>query len=150
MTGQVSALTREIIDRVYPVHVILDFAAEVDPNIVIGCGTVWTRISDGRALIASSTARPVGWTGGSETVTLTEAQLPHITGQIRDIASQSQNIPVSASGAFTASLSGSGNGIATTYADPATRDMITMSFGQDQPHDNLPPSRAVCRWERTA
>ena len=42
-----------IIDRVYPVGIIVDFAVEMDPNSAVGFGTQWQRIADGRTLIAS-------------------------------------------------------------------------------------------------
>lgn len=146
MRGQVSALTREIIDRLYPVHIILDFSAEIDPNTAIGCGTKWVRIADGRALIASNSAHPVGWTGGTETVTLTEAQLPsHIHLGLywgKEIAEREISHDGGATCRQVKSTSGAGEIGGNQY--------ITGSAGGDQPHSNMPPSRAVCRWERTA
>lgn len=46
MNGQITGGMRAIIDRVYPVGVIIDFAVESDPNTSIGCGTVWQRIAE--------------------------------------------------------------------------------------------------------
>ena len=45
-----------------------------DPNVTFG-GT-WERIQDGRVLISDNTSHEVGSTGGVETVTLTEQQIP--------------------------------------------------------------------------
>lgn len=164
MTGTISATVREIIDRVYPVHIILDFAAEVDPNVSIGCGTEWTRIEDGRALIASSAAHAVGSTCGAETATLTEDELPKVTGQLqfRQGASEaSVNIVdvypdgTGRSGCFSLDRnSGSkwANGLMygeNTAADN-TNAVITLAFGGGQPHSSMQPSLAVCRWTRTA
>lgn len=163
MTGRVSALVREIIDRVYPVHIILDFAEEVDPNVSIGCGTVWTRIEDGRALIASSAAHAVGSTCGAETATLTEDELPKVTGQLQfrqGVNSQSLNIvdvyPGSGtSGCFSISTNAGAkwsNGL--TFAADTTSDncnaVVTLDIGGGQPHSSMQPSLAVCRWTRTA
>ena len=39
MTGTISAVMRAIIDRVYPVGIIVDFAVEMDPNSAVGFGT---------------------------------------------------------------------------------------------------------------
>lgn len=155
MRGQVSALTREIIDRLYPVHIILDFSAEIDPNTAIGCGTKWVRIADGRALIASNSAHPVGWTGGTETVTLTEAQLPHLFGSIVSHSAEDGSRAsqwYGTGGVFSASERFPGY-ISAPQAetDSATSiKNIVFSVGSDQPHSNMQPSRAVCRWERTA
>ena len=146
MTGQVSALARAIIDRVYPVHIIVDFSAEVDPNSAIGCGTTWTRIADGRALIASDSVHPVGWTGGAETVTLTEAQLPRHShsGLYWGKELAERELSHDAGTACRQVIStGSAGGIVNNH-------YITGSVGGDQPHTNLQPSRAVCRWERVA
>lgn len=155
MTGQVSALAREIIDRVYPVHIILDFSAEVDPNAAIGCGTKWTRIADGRALIASNAAHPVGWTGGAETVTLTEAQLPRLSGVLVSHTAE-DNYRASqwlgASGVFSTSERFLGYISAPKAEASAATSLKTIAFsaGGNQPHSNVQPSRAVCRWERVA
>lgn len=45
MTGTISAVMRAIIDRVYPVGIIIDFAVEKDPNTAVGCGTRWQRMT---------------------------------------------------------------------------------------------------------
>ena len=68
MNGTISAVMRAIIDRVYPVGIIIDFAVEADPNNAVGCGTQWQRIADGRTLIASDGSHPVGWAGGEATL----------------------------------------------------------------------------------
>lgn len=150
MTGQVAALARQIIDRVYPVSVIVEFAAETDPNAAIGCGTVWTRMSDGRALIASDASHPVGWTGGTESVTLTVEQMPEHS---HAMAYTENGYPLPA---------GTGN---TTF--PYINMALTMNLtsstehlayygtnilpkGESQPHSNMQPSLAVCRWQRVA
>ena len=150
MTGQVAALARQIIDRVYPVSVIVEFAAETDPNAAIGCGTKWTRMEDGRALIASDAAHPVGWTGGAESVTLTVEQMPEHS---HSMAHTGDGYPLTA---------GTGN---ATF--PYTNMALTMNLtssteylayygtdilpkGGNQPHSNMQPSLAVFRWRRVA
>lgn len=150
MTGQVAALARQIIDRVYPISVIVDFAEETDPNVAIGCGTKWTRMEDGRTLIASNAAHPVAWTEGSEEVTLTEEQMPE---HAHLIAHTANGNPLPA---------GTGN---TTFPIPnmALTTMLTssteswayygtlsLSSGGNRPHSNMQPSLAVCRWKRVS
>lgn len=140
MTGQVTALVRQIIDRVYPVSVILDFAAEVDPNTVIGCGTVWERITDGRALIASSEAHPVGSACGAESVTMTVEHMPyHEHGQYLYFAA-GEGLDIYAYHALNSYQPG---GI-RAYSSQ------TGGSGGGQPHNNMQPSLAVCRWKRVA
>lgn len=136
MTGQVAALARQIIDRVYPVSVIVEFAAEIDPNAAIGCGTVWTRMEDGRALIASDASHLVGWTGGTESVTLTEAQMPVHS---HNFGIKGYLNPNAGSGNWQVSLSSAGS-----------VNLVTESTGGGQPHSNMQPSLAVCRWKRVA
>ena len=83
MTGTISAVMRAIIDRVYPVGIIVDFAVEMDPNSAVGFGTQWQRIADGRALIASDASHPVGWAGGEEVHVLTTGEMPSHNHQIQ-------------------------------------------------------------------
>lgn len=140
MTGTINATVREIIDRVYPVGIILDFATETNPNEVIGCGTVWTRIEDGRALIASSAAHAVGSTCGAETVVLTEEQLP----------SHSHTIGTG----FYDGVGGYGvvGSMSKSQMEPKEEASWsrTGTTGGGQPHSSMQPSLAVCRWKRTA
>lgn len=76
MIGQINVGMRAIIDRVYPVGIILDFSIEANPNASIGCGTVWVRMQDGRTLIASDAGHPLGWTGGEAAHTLLNPEMP--------------------------------------------------------------------------
>lgn len=135
MTGQVAALARQIIDRVYPVSVIVEFAAEVDPNTVIGCGTVWTRMEDGRALIASDASHLVGWTGGTESVTLTIEQIPEHIHSFRLEGGQETD---------------SQTGILAWTTNVPYQNWFTGVTGGSVPHCNMQPSLAVCRWKRVA
>lgn len=147
MTGQVAALARQIIDRVYPVSVIVEFAAETDPNAAIGCGTVWTRMEDGRALIASDVSHPVGWTGGTESVTLTVEQIAahYHDGYMLGLGG-STDAP-----AYYATLNQSSYTYNYEKTTPNTLKVaITTKEGGGQPHSNMQPSLAVCRWQRVA
>ncbi|WP_102410406.1 phage baseplate protein [Beduinella massiliensis] len=134
MNGQITGGVRAIIDRVYPIGIILDFAVESDPNTSIGCGTVWQRIADGRALIASDAAHPVGWTGGEAAHTLINPELP---SHYHDIAmAEAGGSPYWGPISIT-QLSGS-------------KWSTTKNTGGGEPHNNMQPSLAVCRWVRTA
>lgn len=141
MTGTISAEMRAIIDRVYPVGIIIDFAVETDPNSTVGCGTQWQRIADGRALIASDASHPVGWLGGEATHVLTVAEMPAHNHAIFEVAgwptSQSQGEEWSA--------------VYSNNTSPwSSWVSSTSSHGGNSAHNNMQPSLAVARWKRVA
>lgn len=135
MTGQISALVREIIDRMYPVSIILDFAAETDPNVSIGCGTQWERMTDGRTLIASDAEHVVGWTGGTTEETLNVDQIP-----------PHNHIYRLENGDYTDNQTA----ILPWRQNISYQKWWTETAGGGQPHNNMQPSLAVCRWQRVA
>lgn len=148
MRGVINPLVRQLIDRVYPVSVILDFAAEVDPNAAIGCGTRWERLADGRTLISSDKDHPVGWVGGEATHVLTEAELAgHSHGIVQLGTDGERNMLMGKDGAYTdAGFLSFGTGV-----KPFAESSIYIgNTGGNQPHNNMQPSRAVCRWQRVA
>lgn len=148
MTGTISAVMRAIIDRVYPVGIIIDFTVEMDPNSTIGCGTQWQRIADGRALIASDASHPVGWAGGEATHALTEAEMP----------SHNHNVQQSGSdGAIPMQMGKDGTYPNESYLSfgtsvkPFAESTILIAYtGGNAAHNNMQPSLAVARWKRVA
>lgn len=69
-------LTDNIIyNAVYPVGICIQFDANVNPNTAFP-GTTWAQIVDGRQVRAAENAAAIGTTGGSDTVTLAEGNLP--------------------------------------------------------------------------
>lgn len=148
MNGTISAVMRAIIDRVYPVGIIVDFAVEMDPNSAVGFGTQWQRIADGRALIASDASHPVGWAGGEEVHVLTEAEMPTHN---HTIAYSKDGNPYPGTGNGTFGL----NMALTTLLTTSTDDLAyfvtaTQTRGAGQAHTNMQPSLAVARWKRVA
>ena len=148
MTGTISTVMRVIIDRVYPVGIIVDFAVETNPNTAVGCGTQWQRIADGRTLIASDASHPVGWAGGEATHALTEAEMP----------SHNHNVQQSGSdGAIHMLMGKDGTYPGENYLSfgtsvkPFAESTILISYtGGNAAHNNMQPSLAVCRWKRVA
>lgn len=148
MTGTISAVMRAIIDRVYPVGIIIDFAVETNPNTAVGCGTQWQRIADGRTLIASDASRPVGWSGGEAAHALTEAEMP----------SHNHNVQQSGSdGAIHMQMGKDGTYPNESYLSfgtsvkPFAESTILIAYtGGNAAHNNMQPSLAVARWKRVA
>lgn len=64
-----------IYNTVYPVGICIQFDANVNPNTAFP-GTTWAQIVDGRQVRAAENAAAIGTTGGSDTVTLAEGNLP--------------------------------------------------------------------------
>ncbi|MBE6797413.1 MAG: hypothetical protein E7531_03640 [Ruminococcaceae bacterium] len=128
------------------------FSAEAtDPSILFG--GEWLRIKD-RFILAAGDTYTVGETGGEAEVTLTEGQLPNITGIIANVTTQTAG-GVTCRGVFSPRAEGAGNKMlygggtqATTTAE--NTDEIQMSFGEDQPHNNMPPYIVAYCWQRIA
>lgn len=148
MTGTISAVMRAIIDRVYPVGIIIDFAVETNPNTAVGCGTQWQRIADGRTLIASDASHPVGWSGGEAAHALTEAEMPahnHAIAYSKD----GNPYPGSGNGTFAPNMALTTK-LTTSADDLAYYVTATQTRGAGQAHNNMQPSLAVARWKRVA
>lgn len=79
---------------------------------------------------------------GAKTHTLTEAQLPRILGEIRDIARQDSGTDITTTGVFTAGNWGGYQGYGNSSAG-SRNDRIYLDFGSNQPHNNIQPSLAL-------
>lgn len=69
-----------IVNVMYPVGIIVEFAKDVDPNAT-WVGTTWERMSSGRVLVSSGTSSSgttytLGKTGGEESHKLTTDEMP--------------------------------------------------------------------------
>lgn len=148
MTGTISAVMRAIIDRVYPVGIIVDFAVETNPNTTVGCGTQWQRIADGRTLIASDASHPVGWSGGEAAHVLTTGEMPIHNHQIQQAGSDGDiHMQMGKDGTYpNESYLSFG-----TSVKPFAESTILIAYtGGNAAHNNMQPSLAVCRWKRVA
>lgn len=141
MTGTISTVMRAIIDRVYPVGIIVNFAVETNPNTAVGCGTQWQRIADGRTLIASDASHPVGWAGGEATHILTASEIP----------SHNHTIPKVVGWPVEQSTSEEWSAVYSRNTSPVSAWISQASYyGGSAAHNNMQPSLAVCRWKRVA
>ena len=150
-------LERMRLDREHPVggapYLTLLPREEDDPNVKWPWST-WALDTSGRFFLGASDAHPLGETGGGETHTLTEDELPQITGTISIGAGAAgatgggYGAVRTASGAFQGSVEMQyGRPSAATsavYASGATsyRD-AQMSFGGGQAHSIMPPYMTI-------
>lgn len=148
----------------WPVGSIYMSVNPVSPATFFG-GT-WERIT-GRFLLAatdngnSGASQAAGNTGGAATHTLTEAQLPSITGKFY-AGNGNTGASGGGYGAFR-NIAGMGKfslsgvkqyGRPQTFAawgaSESAYDTVNMSFGSGQAHNNMPPYLSVYMWQRTA
>lgn len=163
-----------IIDSIYIVGQIVEYASNVNPNDLYPWQT-WEQIKDVFTL-ASGDKYSIGQTGGVSTVILTVAQIPkHIhtasvqnaslTGRINGSANSSNgynNNPLSGSWVFSGSGSFNGygeggewnNGTATwaglNFGGTHNHDISIETTGGGEAHNNMPPYLVTIKWKRTA
>ena len=137
-----------LLDLIYPVGSIYMSANATSPASFIGGS--WERIQ-GRFLLAASSSYTAGSTGGEATHTLTEAELPEISGSFGGTSSgNAWGVLGTSSGVFSRSdpIPAPTN---TEKSSTNTRNTtVNMSFGSGQAHNNMPPYLAVYVWKRTA
>lgn len=126
--------------KIYPVGSYYISENSTSPSTLFG-GT-WEQIKD-RFLLASGSTYTAGTTGGSASVTLTEAQMPrHLHKNINvDTTRMSWCAGKVAAGTEYGVLSNIVSATNPIYVDFA---------GSGEPHDNMPPYLAVYVWKRTA
>lgn len=142
--------SQKIRDFIYPVGSIYMSVNSTSPATIFG-GT-WEQIEDTFLLSAGSTYT-AGDTGGEATHQLVANELPKISGSFTmrrwstgGAGTAAQNF----SGVFTDSTqTGSANPIAAG-STAGNYQKISMTFGNDQAHNNMPPYLVVYVWKRTA
>lgn len=101
-------------------------------------GTSWVQLQ-GRMLMGASDTYPVGSEGGEAQHTLTQGEMPSHTHVMNGWVIGTED-------------KGAATGL-TVNAYPLTHNnsnQTTKATGGDQPHNNLPPYRAVYIWRRTS
>lgn len=143
----------------------IEFNDSTDPND-LWASTTWNQVTDGRVTLASSSSHALGTTGGSETHTLTTAQMPKhghtvstwiSAGTLGPAKNYDANYGAStqnATGGYQmASASGGGwKSASFNCAQSGMGDQtgIARQSGNGQAHNNMQPWRAVNRWRRVA
>ena len=157
ITGSITAGGTNIVQNAYPVgSIYMNATSSTNPNTLLGFGT-WARFGEGRMLISqqSSNSR---WdsaeeTGGSETVTLTEAQLPsHSHNTVHNSGVTSNGVAGLSANHVTqrnaGGMSSSDYSLQGTSSTPNAG--ATSTTGSGSAHDNMPPFITVYMWKRTA
>lgn len=109
-------------------------------------GTTWTKI-EGRFLLGASSSYPVNATGGEATHTLTINEMPtHNHSQAYD--GSGGYLPAHAI-AHSIANAVDNNVFSDKSADYYNNNLLGNEGG-GQPHNNMPPYKAVYIWERTA
>lgn len=114
-------------------------------------GGTWERI-EGKFIMGASDTYQAGSTGGEAEHTLTEGELPNITGNF-DFQSDGNNqgIVTGAHGVFSLGQMSTGGFRPNNKTDESNcARQIRMSFGSNSPHNNIPPYYSVYIWQRVA
>lgn len=106
-------------------------------------GTTWTKI-EGRFLLGASSSYPVNATGGEKEHTLTINEMP--SHHHFDDSTPTKNLVVGGNRLETHGYSGVG----ATESQGIQWGKGVWPEGGGQPHNNMPPYKAVYIWERTA
>lgn len=132
------------------------FSDKADSPATLFGGT-WEALPAGYTLIAQGSGSDsfgsftyeAGQKYGERKHQLTTDELPHISGSVWNIARQDSGRNINAEGVFSTPHSTEGVGSGANVKD-AQPDGFKMAFGNDQPHNTLPPSIASYGWRRTA
>lgn len=141
------------VDLMYPVGSIYLSVNSTNPSQLFG-GT-WEQWGKGRVPVGVDTRQTefntVEKTGGEKTHTLTQGELPNISGTINFHGAGSATVGSGCDGVFTSTFArpnyrsgGSDLGGAGSY------DGYRLNVGNNQPHNNLQPYITCYMWKRTA
>lgn len=148
---------------IYPIGTIYENASNPNnPSTFLGFGT-WVSYGQSRVTVgkdSSGTFSTAGVTGGDETVTLTEAQMPihnhpgqtSVNGNHAHSYSVPYNTQLTHYGQY-ARVAWEGTqelGRVTSVSGDHQHNVSTDNRGGNQPHSNLQPYIVIYRWRRTA
>ena len=161
---------RQILDIVYPIGIIVEFASNVNPNDIMQ-GQQWELYGQGRVTVCKGDGifATLGDQRGELNHTLTTAEMPahthtrgtmNITGTCVPRDTSADTIQANFSGAFYELTEGQKGGTAQDwsknaiygYGFDASRSWTgaTSSVGSGNAHNNVQPSIVVLRYRRTA
>jgi len=138
----------DLLDKLYPVGIIVPFANTVEPAAVWG-GT-WELLEEGRTVIQSGSTYALGSTGGEAAVQLEVSQMPEHSHDLEyslDGGATYTAMNLGKDGTVTSDKYGGLSNSVTSFSQYKVR--VTYE-GNGEPHNNLPPYLAVNIWQRTA
>lgn len=140
-----------IFEMTHPIGSIIYTSNSANPSTYLGGGK-WTQIKDVFLLAAGDTYE-AGNTGGEAEHTLIEKELPIVDGTFAvDVVPQhaTNGVTGHAYGTIQYTISSSKKGAAGSIINSGTQYGYGFKFGNNEPHNNMPPYKAVYIWERTA
>ena len=126
-------VSTSILNAIYPIGIVITLGVATSPNTLLGIGT-WSAI-EGKVIVgkaSSGTFDTLDATGGAETHTLTEDEMPAHTHT------------------FSAGSGDDGAGTDADLASPSTKTLTTSSTGGGSAHNNLQPYIVKYVWQRTS
>ena len=138
----------DLLNVIYPVGSIYLSVAAASPAALFG-GT-WERIKD-KFLLSAGDTYAAGATGGEASHTLSEDELPVLSGNITMHGSTIGTNISGASGVFSPLVPiGDFGYFGNTNSDANSYSTVGFSAGSGAAHNNMPPYLAVYIWKRTA
>ncbi|MGM1003067.1 phage baseplate protein [Acinetobacter haemolyticus] len=145
-----NSLQNNLIDKIYPVGVIIEFATEFDPNAHF-LGTTWVRHAEGLVSVGLSSSesdpewtRTLGSTFGDYQHALTVSELPEF--QAETVMFRAGYVPSNGDWIYT----GGTAGFANDSSPDSAGIMKSKVIGEGLSHSIVQPSIVDARWRRTA
>lgn len=140
---------RQILDIVYPIGIIVEFASNVDPNDIMH-GQQWELYGQGKTTVCkdSGTFGALGNSVGAETHTLTVKEMPSHRHTVKDGGDNWNSNCGSVSRYDIRGVGGITNngGYSDTIGNSGMQ--ILGNTGGGQAHNNIQPSIVVLRYRR--
>ena len=133
-----------VVERDHPVGSLYFSENATSPAELYG-GT-WERI-EGKFIMGASDSYPAGSTGGEAKHTLTKSELSRIREQLTGLTAYNANVVGTDKVLSLVEENTRSNVQPSNSAKYAT---LTMSLGDSQPHNNIPPYYSVYIWRRVA
>ena len=130
-----------LIDKVFPIGMILSFDTDINPNELYG-GT-WERIK-GAFIWGIDDGETAGVTGGEKTHTLTTDEMPS------HVHAPNQWVQVVSPGGNTGTIGQTGNKTGPYKDFVSAQNYNSSAVGGGQAHNNMPPYYGAYVWRRTA
>lgn len=153
-TAAIAAAVSATKQALYPVgSIYINATNSTNPGTLLGFGT-WVAFGAGRVPVGFDSTQTefdtAEETGGAKTHTLTEAQLPNISGYFGIHGQENGTLFASISGYATGGYFGGNYGNLNYHSGSQSYTNPGFNFGQGQAHNNLQPYITVYMWKRTA